>query len=212
LIFVFQNKYLKEEVKIILDDEKIRLNKQYYQAIKEAKEAIKAKNTKEAHQKLNLAHKNYQKIKQTKEISSSSFKEGDSVKFLTTTCIIIKIKNKEAILECNGKRVTALLHSLSHAPKIPQPKTTKLTIQKPKSANIKLDLHGLRAQEALDKLDKFINNALLAGFDEVLIYHGIGSGILSRVVREYLKENPLVISFEDAPINLGGYGATIAKF
>ena len=126
--------------------------------------------------------------------------------------MIIKIKNKEALLECNGKRVSAPLSSLSHAPKIPQPKTTKLTIQKPKNANIKLDLHGLRAQEALEKLDRFINNALLAGFDEVLIYHGIGSGILSRVVREYLKENPLVVSFEDAPINLGGYGATIAKF
>lgn len=72
---------------------------------------------------------------------------------------------------------------------------------------ISLDLHGLRAEEALEKADKFISDCLLAGYDEVLIYHGIGSGILSKVIKDFLSTHPKVVSFCDAPPQMGGFGA-----
>lgn len=74
-----------------------------------------------------------------------------------------------------------------------------------------LDLHGLRAEEALEKLDKFISDSLLSGFDEVLVYHGIGGGILARVVREFLSAHPKIVGFEDAPPQMGGMGAKVIK-
>jgi len=58
--------------------------------------------------------------------------------------------------------------------------------EKPKKASIKLDLHGMRGEEAIEKLDKFISDALLSGFDEIIVYHGIGLGILSKLVKEFL--------------------------
>jgi len=205
-------KNLQDEAKDALQSERSRLEKEYFEAIKEAKNAINAKDTKTAHRLLNEANKKYKNIKKPKEIKTYTFKVGDYVKFSKTYGTILKIKNKEAILDCDGKKVTIAQNLLKPAIKTKTKPKTKLNIQKPKTADIKLDLHGLRAEEALEKIDKFINNSLLSGFEEVIIYHGIGSGILSRVTREYLKENPLVKSYEDAPPNMGGYGATIVKF
>ena len=50
-----------------------------------------------------------------------------------------------------------------------------------------------------------------AGLDEVLIYHGIGTGRLSSVVRDFLKQHPKVVEFLDAPPKLGGFGAKIVR-
>ena len=73
-------------------------------------------------------------------------------------------------------------------------------------------MHGLRADEALSELDSFISNALLAGFDEVIIYHGIGTGKLALVVKEFLQAHKSVKSFADAPAHQGGFGAKIVRF
>ena len=74
-----------------------------------------------------------------------------------------------------------------------------------------LDLHGLRADEAMERLDKFISNALIMGFDEVLVKHGIGTGRLAYAVKEFLKAHPSVKDFSDASPNEGGFGAKIVK-
>ena len=91
--------------------------------------------------------------------------------------------------------------------------SSKVNINVSKLSNLSasLDLHGLRSDEAIFRLDKFISDALIAGFDEVLVYHGIGTGKLAFVVREFLKKHKSVKSFNDAPINQGGFGAKVVK-
>ena len=69
----------------------------------------------------------------------------------------------------------------------------------------------MRSDEAIEKLDQFLSNALIVGYDEVLIYHGIGSGKLAFAVKEFLKLHPKIVSFTDAPPNMGGFGATLVK-
>ena len=69
----------------------------------------------------------------------------------------------------------------------------------------------MRADEACEVLDKFLSDALLNGWDEVIIYHGIGTGKLAYAVRKFLETHPSVESFCDAPPNQGGFGATIVK-
>jgi len=63
----------------------------------------------------------------------------------------------------------------------------------------------------MEKADKFINDALLAGLNEVIIYHGMGKGILAAGIKNLLKTHPLVKEYLPAPPNMGGYGATIVK-
>ena len=77
--------------------------------------------------------------------------------------------------------------------------------------SLKLDIHGLRAEEAEEKMDKFLSDALIDGWSEVVIYHGIGTGKLSYAVKRFLKAHPKVKSFEDAPQNMGGFGAKVVR-
>lgn len=74
-----------------------------------------------------------------------------------------------------------------------------------------LDLHGLRADEAITRLDKFISQSLVMGFDEVIVKHGIGTGKLAYAVKEFLKSHPSVKDFRDGAPNEGGFGSKVVK-
>ncbi len=71
-----------------------------------------------------------------------------------------------------------------------------------------IDLHGLTVDEALPKLDSFLHSAFRAGYYQVRIIHGKGSGILRREVDRYLSNHPLVRSHRLADRYHGGDGAT----
>ena len=71
-----------------------------------------------------------------------------------------------------------------------------------------IDLHGLTVDEALPKLDSFLHKAFRAGYYQVRIIHGKGSGILRREVDRYLSNHPLVRSHRLADRYHGGDGAT----
>jgi len=72
-----------------------------------------------------------------------------------------------------------------------------------------INLIGLRVEEALTRLEPFLNHASLAGYGEVRVIHGIGTGALRRGVREHLTGHPLVASFRSGEQYEGGNGATV---
>ena len=72
-----------------------------------------------------------------------------------------------------------------------------------------LDLRGQRYDEAMTNLDRYIDSVLLAGLDVVTIIHGIGTGAIRKGVWQYLKSSKHVKSYNYAPANEGGNGATI---
>ena len=74
----------------------------------------------------------------------------------------------------------------------------------------RLNLIGQRVDEALSRLEPFLNQASLGGLTEVIIVHGFGEGILQRAVREHLKGHPLVKEFRPGVQAEGGAGATVA--
>ena len=80
------------------------------------------------------------------------------------------------------------------------------------NASSELDLRGQRYEEAMTNLDRYIDSALLSGLNSVTIIHGIGTGAIRTGVQQYLKRNKHVKSFNYAPANEGGTGATIVKF
>lgn len=74
-----------------------------------------------------------------------------------------------------------------------------------------INIVGLRVDEALSRLEPFLNHASLAGFSEITIIHGVGAGILSMAVREYLTGHPLVKGFRSGTQSEGGAGVTIVS-
>ncbi|MCL5958105.1 MAG: endonuclease MutS2, partial [Chloroflexi bacterium] len=78
------------------------------------------------------------------------------------------------------------------------------------TAPLELDMRGWRAEEVEPALDRYLNDAYLAGLPEVRIVHGKGTGVLRRVVREILADHPLVRAYEAARAPEGGEGVTVA--
>jgi len=76
-------------------------------------------------------------------------------------------------------------------------------------ASSRINLVGSRVDEALSKLEPFLNHASLAGLSEVTIIHGFGTGILARAVREHLTGHPLVKHFRSGEQSEGGAGVTV---
>ncbi len=206
----------KEKLDEHIYSEKSKLHKEYKDARDEAKKAIKAKLVSESHQHLNIAHKKATEIKVEKIQEVAELGVGDRVKYRNTKGTIVSIKGSKAYIENDmGMKVQVLLADLSRSgnpppPKVPTKKAT-VTVQRPETGSIKLDLHGQRAEEALENLDKFLSDALIAGFEEVLVYHGIGTGKLAHAVKEFLLKHPKVKGFSDAHPSSGGFGAKVIK-
>ncbi len=85
------------------------------------------------------------------------------------------------------------------------------SVQLPSAADVSMsfDMRGWRAAEVSDRLDRYLNDAYLAGLHQVRLIHGKGTGALRQVVREVLAAHPLVASFSSGGRD-GGDGVTIA--
>jgi DNA mismatch repair protein MutS2 len=81
----------------------------------------------------------------------------------------------------------------------------------PQPVPLELDLHGKRVEEAQPLLEKYLDDAILAGLGSVRINHGRGTGTLRSVVHQYLKSHPQVRGFHLAPPHEGGDGVTVVR-
>ena len=86
-----------------------------------------------------------------------------------------------------------------------------LRLDRARSVASSLDLRGARVEEALELLDRYLNDAALAGLDRVTIIHGLGTGALRDAVRLEARNHPLVKSLRPGERGEGGDGATIVN-
>ncbi|MEA3522848.1 MAG: endonuclease MutS2 [Campylobacterota bacterium] len=187
------------------------LDREYAKAIDAARAAAKEGDSASIHRKMNEANKNLPK-KPIEPKVERHFKVGESVKYRQQRGTIISLKSKDAMIEVEGMRLRVKLKDLKHTTPLPKPKPrVHVSTQVEKRSGLKLDLHGQRAEEAEENLDRFISDALMQGWDEVVVYHGIGTGKLSYAVKEFLKRHPSVKGFSDAPQHLGGFGAKVIQ-
>ncbi len=77
--------------------------------------------------------------------------------------------------------------------------------------SLSLDVRGMRADEAIAEIERFLDRAILAGFGEVEIVHGRGTGALRRQIHDFLRTFPAISSFALAPEDRGGDGMTIVS-
>ncbi len=94
--------------------------------------------------------------------------------------------------------------------KIPPQKNTYST--KPAGME-KLDLRGMRLEEAVEVLEQKINELVIKNFSgKLIVIHGHGTGILKKGVRHHLKEHPLIEDFRPGKMEEGGDGVTVIEF
>jgi dsDNA-specific endonuclease/ATPase MutS2 len=72
------------------------------------------------------------------------------------------------------------------------------------------DLHTVPARDVKPIVEEYLEEAHRAGFKALRIIHGRGIGVQREMVRSIFAKTPFVASFADAPLEAGGWGATIA--
>lgn len=197
-------------------------------AEKEATQAARAKLTKAAEQVEKEIRKADEKQRQHKPKESTAEQSipvtvGSIVRIdgEETYGQVVEIKGKKAVVESNSIRMTIPLGRLQGTAKQKIP-TQKATVSvshsiyddmndKRKSFNPTLDLRGHRAEEAIDMLHRFLDDALLLSEKEVRILHGKGYGILMQVIRQELQASRDVRSFHPEKLELGGEGITVVN-
>lgn len=98
------------------------------------------------------------------------------------------------------------------APRAPQRVSpVKAAIANDDAPALRLDLRGMRADQAQAEVERFLDKALLSGFSEVEIVHGRGTGALRRQIHDFLRSFPAVARFATAPEDRGGDGMTIVN-
>lgn len=204
----------KMEASKILD----QANRDVERVIREIKENKAAKQkTKEVREQ--LAQKK-EKLSEGKKRKLAPLKIGDSVKVegQETVGVVQKINGKQIEVLFGSLKSIVSIDRLVKANETPQvsyqKKVKRLGIDiGNKMANFshELSIRGMRADEAMNKIESFLDEALLVGVDEVRILHGKGHGVLREITRTISKDHPRVASIEDEHADRGGAGISIVK-
>jgi DNA mismatch repair protein MutS2 len=72
-----------------------------------------------------------------------------------------------------------------------------------------INVIGQRVDPALSMIERYLNDASLAGLNQVKIIHGIGTGILAGAISDFLQDHPLVEEFRKGHADEGSHGVTI---
>lgn len=144
------------------------------------------------------------------------------IKGQTSVGQVMEINGKNAVVMFGLMKTNVKTDRLEHA-EAPKPTltTTKASFVSSatqdsmyeKKLNFKheIDVRGMRADEAIQAVTYFIDDAILVGVSQVRILHGTGSGILRTMIRQYLSTVPNVKSFHDEHVQFGGAGLTVVN-
>ncbi|EAC7885293.1 endonuclease MutS2 [Listeria monocytogenes] len=145
------------------------------------------------------------------------FQEGDNVRVLSLGqkgTLLNKISDKEWNVQIGIIKMKIKTADLEYIqPEKPKKQRIITSVHSSDSpAKSELDLRGERYEDALQKVDKYLDEALLAGYPQVAIIHGKGTGALRTGVTEYLKNHRMVKSIRFGAAEEGGNGVTIVEF
>jgi DNA mismatch repair protein MutS2 len=123
---------------------------------------------------------------------------------------VLSVEQDEAVVQMGIIKMKVPLDELKKRKKekISRPVTRRVGKQPVKRS---LDLRGERYEDAMVRLDRYLDQVLLSNYSEVEIIHGKGTGALQKGVQQFLKKNKKVKSFRGGMPSEGGYGVTIVE-
>jgi DNA mismatch repair protein MutS2 len=203
-----------EEFKNVVTEETKPLETESEEKI--AKLNIKAK-------RIKLEPEPLKEKKTTHESEVKPLKLGDAVRMIDTQAAgeVIEIKDKMARIETGSLRFVVPLDKIERISKSDLKKSLRTNqvyrendpgiVQRNINFKPEIDIRGVRGEEAINKVQELIDNALMVQHRNLRILHGKGNGILRQLVRQYLATVNVVKSFRDEHVELGGAGITIVE-
>ena len=161
------------------------------------------------------------------EFRNAPLKPGEKVRIKSNGMVgeIMKVSAKTVVVNIGNissklspdkvERITS--NEYRDAVKDSAPRTSRVMIDSSISArklnfSPELDVRGERLNDALDKVTRYVDDAIMLGIPSVRIIHGKGTGVLHEEIQKYLRTIPGVASAKDEHIQFGGSGVTVVTF
>ena len=151
-----------------------------------------------------------------KEKAKKALQVGQSVEVLSfgqRGTLVEKVNDQEWVVQMGIIKMKIAVEDLSPIAEAQEAKQ-QVIVKSARSSHVssELDLRGKRYEEAMKDLELYLDAAILANYPRVTIIHGRGTGAIQQGVHKVLRSHRSVSSFEFAPMNTGGNGATIVTF
>lgn len=151
-----------------------------------------------------------------KEKAKKALQVGQSVEVLSfgqRGTLVEKVNDQEWVVQMGIIKMKIAVEDLSPIAEAQEAKQ-QVIVKSARSSHVssELDLRGKRYEEAMKDLELYLDAAILANYPRVTIIHGRGTGAIQQGVHKVLRSHRSVASFEFAPMNTGGNGATIVTF
>lgn len=200
--------------------------------LEEAKKALNAENAAKLADKARSAYKNTLKQledetnpvmnKKAVGIPVETVNKGDIVIIADinrdATVIDVKLSERKAYVMSGSIKMWTDFENLRIKPKNSQTteikktrNVTGISSRANRAVSSEVDIRGMASDEAILELDKFIDNAVLSGIENIRIIHGKGTGVLRKNVQAHLKHHRSVKSFRLGTFGEGENGVTIAE-
>lgn len=151
-----------------------------------------------------------------KEKAKKALQVGQSVEVLSfgqRGTLVEKVNDQEWVVQMGIIKMKIAVEDLSPMAEAQEAKQ-QVIVKSARASHVssELDLRGKRYEEAMKDLELYLDAAILANYPRVTIIHGRGTGAIQQGVHKVLRSHRSVASFEFAPMNTGGNGATIVTF
>lgn len=123
---------------------------------------------------------------------------------------LLSLDGERAWVQCGSMRMEVPAAELWITARQPTQRPAVRVVRPAVDGEQEILLVGMRARQALEKLEGFLDRAVQSDRSTVRIVHGVGSGALQRAVREYLSTSPYCAGFRDGEVGEGGAGVTVA--
>ncbi|NWF53052.1 MAG: endonuclease MutS2 [Nitrospirae bacterium] len=205
---ILKNTY--EDALRIISDTKRRVNTLIEDAKRERKQVVKKVIIKEEEDIIKRL-KQYS-VEDEDIVLIKNIKERDIVfvKSIGYDAEVLKVDRKHNSLRVNvgKKEIEVPLSDVSYSKEKHLEKVEPCFTVNTEEVTFQLNIIGLKVDEALARVEPFLNHAFIQNISEVIIIHGVGTGKLLSAVRDYLKGHPLVKRFRKGELSEGGNGVT----
>lgn len=150
-------------------------------------------------------------------VDARQFRPGDAVEIVDSGVkgIIEEIHGKKACVQAGSMQIEVQLQRLrlrSQDQKEVSRGSVHINVPRPVGVPSSMMVRGMRIDEAMPLVERYLDQAFRAGYHEVTVIHGRGEGILRREVHELCRRLSYVVDFRLGGPSEGGYGVTVVTF